>query len=303
VAAEGGSGDCAVFLSYRRSDSAEAAGRLYDHLEQRLGRRGVFKDVDSIPFGEDFRAYIEERIRTCRAVLVLIGEGWLTAENQAGRRLDDPADYVRMEIAAALRAGCDVIPVLVGGATMPAAEELPDDIRELCAFNAAKLRPDPDFRVDVRRILSSLEVPDEEPDDDVSIGVAVGKSSASAWLRLGQVISILFVVGGIGLGGFYGVRCSVKYSKPAVRRAGGVLAIFAAAVAVKKSYDQATRRAESQPEFEPPPFDFIPLPEDIPKLPSNAGSSAEEKARLLMDVVRYGEGAADGGLDAAAVTR
>ena len=148
----------AVFISYRRADSASAAGRLDDQLVARFGRERVFKDVDSIPPGVDFERYIEDAIRRSHVALVIIGPRWINAS--AGlfrRRLDDPADFVRVEIETALRLGVPIIPLLVENATMPNAARLPASLRPLASLNALPVRPDPDFHRDLERVLPAVE--------------------------------------------------------------------------------------------------------------------------------------------------
>jgi hypothetical protein len=147
-----------VFFSYRREDSADICGRIYDHLAARYGRLKVFKDVDNIPYGADFPTYIQARLRECAVCLVVIGPKWLTSASADGRRrLDEPGDFVRLEIESALRAGLAVIPVLVYGAGLPPAEALPESLGQLRFLNAAPVRLDPDFATDVRRLCDSID--------------------------------------------------------------------------------------------------------------------------------------------------
>ena len=147
----------AVFICYRRQDAAGYAGRLRESLERRLGSGQIFRDVDTLNPGQDFVDAIEGRLRDCGALIALIGREWLDARDAAGRRrLDDPDDYVRMEIAAALqRPGLLVVPVLVEGATMPSADELPDSIRALARRHAITLR-DETWDTDMDRLASAL---------------------------------------------------------------------------------------------------------------------------------------------------
>lgn len=130
-----------IFISYRREDSEGQAGRLYDDLAARFGDERVFMDVAGIGVGSDFRKVIEERVARCAVLLVVIGKRWLEARDAAGqRRLDNPADFVRLETAAALkRDGIAVVPVLIGGAAMPEARDLPPDLQALAFRNAAPL--------------------------------------------------------------------------------------------------------------------------------------------------------------------
>ncbi len=146
-----------IFLSYRRSDSQDVAGRIYDRLIQHFGDEHVFKDVDSIPLGVDFRRYVGDQVARCDVLLAVIGPHWLAASEQRGRRLDDPRDLVRVEIASALKRDIPVVPVLVGGAAMPAEEALPAELRELSFRHGIPVRPDPDFHSDVSRLIEGLE--------------------------------------------------------------------------------------------------------------------------------------------------
>ncbi len=130
-----------IFISYRRDDSAGYAGRLFDHLSVNFGPKSVFMDIDTIEPGEDFRKVVRNAVGSCDVVLVMIGRQWLTMTDPQGqRRLDDPRDWVRVEISSALvQPNVRVIPVLVRGAAMPAESELPDDLKELCWRNALEL--------------------------------------------------------------------------------------------------------------------------------------------------------------------
>lgn len=134
----------ATFISYRRDDAAGYAGRLHEALERRLGGDQIFRDIDTLEPGLDFVEAIDSRLRECRVFLALIGREWLDARDREGRRrLDQPHDYVRLEISAALaRADVRVIPVLIEGATMPAPETLPEPLRPLARRHAVNLRDD-----------------------------------------------------------------------------------------------------------------------------------------------------------------
>ena len=111
-----------VFISYRREDSAGFAGRIYDRLTRRLDPKSVFLDVDNIQPGLDFFEVLSEKLRLCNVLIAVIGRNWNSiADRDNRRRLDDPDDFVRIEIEAALERGIRVIPVLVDGATMPKA--------------------------------------------------------------------------------------------------------------------------------------------------------------------------------------
>jgi tetratricopeptide (TPR) repeat protein len=135
-------GPCHVFISYRRDDSAGWTGRLASDLQERLGPQTVFQDVATIEAGEDFVAAITRVLQTCAVALVIIGPEWheIRDEENGARRLENPQDLVRLETATALaRPGLRVIPVLVGGARMPDADDLPADLRDLTKRNAFEL--------------------------------------------------------------------------------------------------------------------------------------------------------------------
>jgi hypothetical protein len=146
-----------VFISYRRDDSAGDAGRLADALEARFGKARVFRDVEDIPAGEDFARAIDRALAQADTLLVVIGREWLTASNSAGRRrLDDPQDFVRLEIESALAHGIRVLPILMRGAAMPVADELPESLRPLTRIQAHELS-DSRWDYDVRRLVEVLE--------------------------------------------------------------------------------------------------------------------------------------------------
>ncbi len=147
-----------IFISYRRDDSAGYAGRLFDYLSARFGADHVFMDIDTIEPGEDFRKVVSRAVGTCDVVLVMIGKQWLNIVNAQGqRRLDDPRDWVRMEIGAALdNRRVRVIPVLVRDAAMPGEHELPEGLKELAYRNAIELS-DSRFQHDVRKLIEVLE--------------------------------------------------------------------------------------------------------------------------------------------------
>jgi hypothetical protein len=145
-----------VFISYRRNDSKAFAGRLYDHLLQRYDEGEVFMDVEDIEPGEDFATRIEQVLAQCDALIAVIGPQWLEICDERGRRrLDDPDDLVRREIASALRLGIRVFPVLVDRAQMPRAGRLPNDLAPLAERAAIELSDDR-FAYDVDRLLKAI---------------------------------------------------------------------------------------------------------------------------------------------------
>lgn len=146
----------AVFISYRRGDSEGQARALCNDLAEHVGKDAVFMDVDSIALGRDFRQILQERLETCDMMLALIGPNWLDAKDAAGtRRLDSPTDFVRQEIAAALKRNIPLTPVLVQGAQMPPQERLPEDLKDLAfrnGFELSHLRWESDVREMVKRL-------------------------------------------------------------------------------------------------------------------------------------------------------
>lgn len=154
-----------IFISYRREDSVASAGRIHDKLVPRFGQKSVFMDVDAIPFGVDFRQHIADAVAKCDVLLALIGEQWLTVSQNGQRRLDDPRDFVRIEIEAALQRGIPVIPVLLGGTAMPTADKLPAALAELSYRNAARVDPGADFHMHMDRLIRGLERLLSKPND------------------------------------------------------------------------------------------------------------------------------------------
>ena len=147
-----------VFMSYRRDDSADITGRIYDRLAPHFGRDAVFKDVDSIPLGIDFRKHLQDAVGQCSVLVAIIGKRWLDAGMESGkRRLHDTRDHLRIEIETALQRGIPVIPVLVQGASMPAEEDLPVPLQPLAYRNAITVRPDPDFHSDMDRLIKGIQ--------------------------------------------------------------------------------------------------------------------------------------------------
>jgi hypothetical protein len=130
----------AVFISYRRGDSEGQARALSIELEELLGKDSVFMDVDSIALGRDFRQVLQQSLQACDVMLALIGPNWLEAKDAAGnRRLDSPTDFVRQEVASALKRNIAVTPVLLQGASMPDPDRLPEDLKDLAFRNGFEL--------------------------------------------------------------------------------------------------------------------------------------------------------------------
>jgi hypothetical protein len=151
-----GGGSGSVFLSYRREDTRHLAGRLYDRLAQRFGHEQTFMVVDTIQPGAEFAAAIDGAVAACDVLVALIGPGWLHAGDVQGeRRLNDPDDFVVLEITAALKRNIRILPVLVDGATPPPAAQLPEALVPLARRNAMRLDHET-FRSDVDAVLEAV---------------------------------------------------------------------------------------------------------------------------------------------------
>ena len=132
-----------IFISYRRSDSAGHAGRLYDYLKNYFGGERIFFDVDTIQPGTNFEQKINSELGDSEVMLVLIGNQWLESKDPEGqRRLDQPLDYVRVEVESALKKNISVIPILLQGTHMPSPNVLPEPLQDLSRRNAIRLNDD-----------------------------------------------------------------------------------------------------------------------------------------------------------------
>lgn len=148
-----------IFISYRRNDSGDITGRIYDRLVPHFGRDRIFKDVDSIPLGMDFKKHLDLAVAQCSIFLIVIGPNWLYSNNKNVKKslIHDPADFVRIELESALTREIPVIPLFVRGATMPSKEDLPDNFQQLIYRNGIAIRPDPDFHIDMDRLIRAIE--------------------------------------------------------------------------------------------------------------------------------------------------
>ena len=173
-----------IFISYRREDSAPHAGRLNDRLCLTFGADRVFMDIDDIPLGQDFAAALRENVRLADVVLVIIGPKWLAAAGEDGRRrLDDERDFVRFEVADALRQDKRVIPILVNDTPLPKAAELPDDLQPLLVCQALHLA-DARFNRDAADLIQALG------------GAEPGPSPVRRWLVVGGIAAALAAFAG-----------------------------------------------------------------------------------------------------------
>ena len=161
-----------IFISYRREDAAANALGVSQYLTNEFGRRNVFLDVD-MRAGTKFPLFLEQRLAQCKVMLVLIGPDWLNSSDEQGRRrLDIPDDWVRLEIAHALKRGITVIPVCVGGANLPPRTVLPEDIRSLVDHQAISITH-PGFRREMSGLVRDIRhIP-----------------SRKSWPRLGLILA------------------------------------------------------------------------------------------------------------------
>jgi tetratricopeptide (TPR) repeat protein len=197
-----------IFINYRREDSIGTAGRLRDRLAEAFGEENLFMDIDNIPAGVDFVADLNSQVAACRVFLAVIGPNWLDVKDESGvRRLDNPDDFVTIEIAAALARGdIRVIPVLVDNARMPKADKLPDPIKPLARRNAIEVR-NSQFRRDAEALAARMRE-------------ALGDKAASLpWWRFvlqrrkvmaAAAVAVLLI---IGWGGYAYVQQQLEYGR------------------------------------------------------------------------------------------
>jgi hypothetical protein len=146
-----------LFISYRRDDAAVVAGRICDRLQAHFGRSSVFMDVDSIPYGTDFRKHLTDAVTQCDVLLAVIGPDWLKVQADGRPRLAEPNDFVRIEIKVALEKGIRIVPVLIGQTTMPLESQLPEELKGFAYLQAAQVHPDKDFHLYMDRVVRKLD--------------------------------------------------------------------------------------------------------------------------------------------------
>lgn len=186
-----------IFISYRRDDASGQAGRLFDRLKERFSEDHVFMDVTDLKPGQDFVTEIERALEGSDVMLAVIGPQWLDAMDSDGRRrLDDPEDFVRREVATALARKATVIPVLVRGAVMPDAAALPEPLRPLARRQAIELS-DKRWKDDVDDLVAALEqpVPQAAPAARSEPGGARGAVGAVTETRKSPISLGLFALG------------------------------------------------------------------------------------------------------------
>jgi hypothetical protein len=209
-----------ITISYRREDSGAITGRIFDRLATHYGRDAVFRDIDNIPLGVDFRQHVGDALGASDVVLAIVGPHWIGAL-ASGNRLDDEADPVRIEIEATLRKGILLIPVLVLGATMPRAADLPASLKDFAYRNAVQIDTGQDFDVHMARLIravdTTLGLPDRAP-----VGAPAERSPPTSrrrfqfavTLRFAITLAIIAVVG-IPAAGWFVAGRRFDASKPA----------------------------------------------------------------------------------------
>ena len=180
-----------IFINYRRADSLSTAGRLHDRLAQAFGQSRLFMDVDHIPAGVDFVDHLNTQVAACQVFLAIIGPNWLNAKDSGGhRRLDNPDDFVTIEIAAALARGIDVIPVLIDDTSMPTAKVLPNSLRALAGRDAVEIRNDQfgrDADALIENLRHRLRGKPTKPDPRILAAASMVALLLAGWIGLHQM--------------------------------------------------------------------------------------------------------------------
>jgi TIR domain-containing protein len=219
-----------IFVNYRRSDEAGYAQALYQQLERAFGRERLFMDVEGyIKAGDDFVLVLQKHVAECDILLAVVGPRWIDAHDEQGeRRLDNPSDFVRIEIVSAFDQQKRVIPVLVNNAAMVRANDLPEPLHALTTKNAVSLRPDRFFAdcqgliKDIRDELDGGTVPgpDKPKPSFLGFSAVFALAGLSAWITatlfrdadVSRPIVVVFSLVSLLLFllGFVGVRLELK---------------------------------------------------------------------------------------------
>ncbi|MBV9553724.1 MAG: toll/interleukin-1 receptor domain-containing protein [Alphaproteobacteria bacterium] len=178
-----------ITISYRRDDSGIIVGRIFDRLVARYGRDAVFRDIDNIPPGVDFRHHIDRTLETTDVVLAIVGPNWI-GRHRTGARMQSEGDPVRVEIEAALRKNRPLVPVLVMGASMPPVADLPESVQDFAYRNAVLIDAGQDFDVHMDRLVRAV--------DGILGGPANAKSATGAPAKRGHS-KIAWLAAGAGM--------------------------------------------------------------------------------------------------------
>ena len=235
-----------IAISYRRQDSSPVAGRLYDRLQAEFGKGSVFMDFDSIPYGVDFREHIKQTLQRAKVVVAIIGPEWSGAgKDLTNRRIDDPTDFVRLEVASALENGIPIIPVLVNNTPMPDAKSLPPELEGLAFRNGLALDTGIDFHHHADRLIAGIHRVVDPPKEETA-AVAQPAPSATVSPKSSRLIPILIAALLIGLGGVAAWYFLGRTQHEAVARQEAPPA---------PSISAAPAVAASSPSIAPAPFD------------------------------------------------
>ena len=170
-----------VFICYRRESSNWVAGRIYDRLIQKFGKDAIFKDIDSIPLGSNFKQYIDTVVQQCQVLLAIIDEKWTGDENGSNhRRIDEPHDFVRLEIKSAFHYDVRIIPLFVNNTVISPAS-LPPSLKTLSELHGMRVNSDPYFHRDMDHLINHLEP------------ILQFKKSDKRLLRLLLIFAIIFI--------------------------------------------------------------------------------------------------------------
>ena len=164
-----------IVISYRRADSEAMTGRIHDCLVEHYGNKSVYRDLESIPPGKDFRQHINEAIHGADVLIVIVGPKWRGPKRGSGSRIKEATDPIRAELEAAMERNIPVVPVLVNDAVMPKASDLPTDIKNFSYHNAAIVDAGRDFRLHMDRLIRQM--------DEIFSG-SPATAKASAWIKL-----------------------------------------------------------------------------------------------------------------------
>ena len=147
-----------ISISYRRANSEAMTGRIFDRLAAHYGKEAIFRDIDNIPPGIDFRVHINDMLRKTTVLLSVIGPNWVGAQAGGTERIQQESDAVRVEIETALRRRTPLIPVLIGNTTMPGSDQLPPSLKDFAFRNALRVDTGQDFDYHMDRLIRSIDV-------------------------------------------------------------------------------------------------------------------------------------------------
>ncbi len=265
-----------IFISYRREESAGHAGRIYDRLREKFGKSRVFMDVSAIEPGVDFVEAIDRAVGSCTVLLVVIGRRWIDCTNAAGRRrLDDPKDFIRLEVGSALRRTIRVIPVLVQNAEMPEEEALPEELKLLARRNAIEIN-DNHWDSDLGQLVETLEkVMAGGTEAAPSTGGTVkkeegGKKNRLTWL-ISSITAVLLALTGLftGIDSFRDAFVKLfKGSPPVTTSTGKTPPEPDAPAPTQKPVATATVTAPDSPAAQPQKPPKVQEPKKPPKAPA-----------------------------------